>query len=190
MFAAPPEDCELPERTREELGIPMEGPLKPFTGCYNVILFLWWLLEAVRLICPPDARVIVLMSLLLMPVAPPFFTFLISFLPDDIVWPSGMSEWSADSCVYGLKTIWFGLFTILAIALSWLLAVTRPTFLLWGLGAELLKSTPNSPSRAKFITACAVLGFWFEVFWPTNFFSFYRSFCFLSCFFWRYFINI
>ena len=91
----------MPERTRE-LGMLIVGPLKPVEGCCSVMLFLWWLLDAVlpvRFTYPPDARAIALISLLLMPEAPPFFTFLMSFLPDDIVYPSGMSEWSADTCV-------------------------------------------------------------------------------------------
>ena len=46
----------------------------------------------------------------------------------------------------------------------------------------------NSLSRAKLITAWAVFGF-YPIF-VTVFFSFWRSFYFLSCFFWRYFMRI
>ena len=93
------------------------------------MLFLWWAFEAVvpvRLWC--CAMVSALISLLLIAEVP-FLTFLISFLPEDIGCPSGMSEWSAESYVCGLKTIWLGLFTRRPI-FSALLHVTRPTFLL------------------------------------------------------------
>ena len=96
MFAAPAE-LELPERTRE-LGAPIEEPVKPLAGYWRVMLFFWWLFDTplpVRFTWPPEARAMALISLLLMPEAP-FLTFLINFLPEDMGWPSGMSELSTE----------------------------------------------------------------------------------------------
>lgn len=106
-----PAEWELPERTRE-LATPMTWLLLPkaLEGCWWLILFLLGPILDVAVtdpvVRPADEGMIKpLMSVLLMPDAAPFFTFRTSFLPDGIGWPSGMSEWSAEIWVAGLKTI-------------------------------------------------------------------------------------